>query len=573
MADQRRAVSVASKNAALVATSAAIVAALALAGLAGAARVGKRDTTPPSAPTTLRVTATTLSSVSLAWTSSTDDVRVAGYGLYLGTKRVATGGEERVVTGGGKRVATGGEKRVVTVGGKRVATVGGTTGTWSRLACGTSYTLGVDAFDAAGNRSKKATLRVSTSACADTNPPSAVSGLVASNVSETALTLTWSASRDNVGVTGYEILRDGAKVAGVSSTSSNQSGLACGTAYDFAVVATDAAGNTSAPTSIAVSTSACSTSTIAASPTGTLFGVHQDLVYFGGDPYWSDRMNVASGLGARVSRSSLLWDKVEPSPGVFDWSRADAVVSGLVSRGIQPLMVLVGSPSWANGSSDRFVVPQDPTSYAKWVSDFASFARAAVARYSDRVHYWEIWNEENEKYFWKPEPRSAQQYTQLYNATRAAMLSADPSAKIAVGGLAGLWYSCCTSGREFLGQMVAAGAKIEHVAIHPYDGGAPDNDKPFDSNFTDIARIHDYLSVLGLPNAKLWVTEWGWKDQPTYLQKSLEMMRDDYPYVELATYFLDIDTPDYPGYGLYSTALQPKAAAAVFKSFVASDDG
>ena len=57
--------------------------------------------------------------------------------------------------------------------------------------------------------------------------------------------MTWNASTDNVGVTGYDVYRNGTKMATVTSTSSSQTGLACGTSYTFGVVARDAAGNSS----------------------------------------------------------------------------------------------------------------------------------------------------------------------------------------------------------------------------------------------------------------------------------------------------------------------------------------
>jgi hypothetical protein len=44
-------------------------------------------------------------------------------------------------------------------------------------------------------------------------------------------TLGWNASTDNVGVIGYDVYRNGAKIASVVGTSSNQTGLTCGTSY------------------------------------------------------------------------------------------------------------------------------------------------------------------------------------------------------------------------------------------------------------------------------------------------------------------------------------------------------
>jgi hypothetical protein len=80
----------------------------------------------------------------------------------------------------------------------------------------------------------------------DTTPPSAPTGLAASGTTSSSTTLSWGASTDNVGVTGYDIIRNGATVATVTGTSTTQSGLAASTAYTFQVKARDAAGNLSA---------------------------------------------------------------------------------------------------------------------------------------------------------------------------------------------------------------------------------------------------------------------------------------------------------------------------------------
>lgn len=80
----------------------------------------------------------------------------------------------------------------------------------------------------------------------DTTPPSVPTGLSADNVTETALDLSWTASTDNVGVTGYEVFQDGISIGITSTTSLAVSGLTAGTAYSFTVTASDAAGNTSA---------------------------------------------------------------------------------------------------------------------------------------------------------------------------------------------------------------------------------------------------------------------------------------------------------------------------------------
>ena len=184
------------------------------------------DTQAPSAPAGVLASSRTANSIALTWSPSTDNVGVTGYGLYRGGSLVGTGTT--------------------------------TTGIFAGLTCNTNYTLAVDAVDAAGNRSAPSTVMVSTTACPDTTPPSTPTGVAASNVSQTGLTLSWNASTDNVGVSGYDVYRNATKMATVTSRSSSQTGLACGTSYTFAVEALDAAGNRSPRAQMSASTSACS---------------------------------------------------------------------------------------------------------------------------------------------------------------------------------------------------------------------------------------------------------------------------------------------------------------------------
>nr|WP_229070179.1 cellulase family glycosylhydrolase [Actinoplanes sp. DH11] len=81
---------------------------------------------------------------------------------------------------------------------------------------------------------------------ADTVAPSVPGQPAATNVTATGLTLTWAASTDNVGVTSYDVLRNGTVVATISGTSHSVTGLTAATAYTFSVRARDAAGNVSA---------------------------------------------------------------------------------------------------------------------------------------------------------------------------------------------------------------------------------------------------------------------------------------------------------------------------------------
>jgi Cellulose binding domain len=85
-----------------------------------------------------------------------------------------------------------------------------------------------------------------TTGPADTQPPTVPTGLSGTASSNTQINLSWNASTDNVGVTGYDIERDGAVVGSSSSTSFADSGLARNSLHTYRVRAKDARNNRSA---------------------------------------------------------------------------------------------------------------------------------------------------------------------------------------------------------------------------------------------------------------------------------------------------------------------------------------
>lgn len=176
------------------------------------------DTVAPSMPGGLAATPG-LSHIALSWTAATDNIGVTAYRILKN--------------------------------GNLLTTVNQLSFTDSGLPSNTEADYEVFALDAVGNVSSPAQITVAT--LADTEAPSLPANLAATPGYVT-MGLSWSASSDNAGVTGYRIYRDSVLRATTPDAAFGDTGLVPGVEYDYEVAAVDSAGNESARAPLTVST-------------------------------------------------------------------------------------------------------------------------------------------------------------------------------------------------------------------------------------------------------------------------------------------------------------------------------
>ncbi|WP_339889881.1 endonuclease [uncultured Flavobacterium sp.] len=159
----------------------------------------------------------------------------------------------------------------------------------------------------------------------DTTAPSTPLNLLASNSTTSSLQLNWSASTDNISVTGYDIYMNGSLKVTVTSTTTNITGLSSGTTYSFYVKAKDAAGNYSS-----------NSSTINATTTAT--SLVTDLYfseYLEGSSN-NKALEIANNTGSSISLSSYVVKK--QTNGAGSWSTGISL-SGTLTNGSKFVLV------------------------------------------------------------------------------------------------------------------------------------------------------------------------------------------------------------------------------------------
>ena len=177
---------------------------------------------------------------------------------------------------------------------------------------------------------------------ADTAAPSAPTALVASGTTQTTTNLSWSASTDNVGVTGYDVYRGTTLLGTVTSNSFSVTELSASTAYSFLVKAKDAAGNiSSASNTLNVTTTANSGSTA----TELLFSE-----YIEGSSN-NKALEISNATGSAVNLS--VYSVKKQTNGSGSWSSGMSL-SGTLSNGSKFTLVnsAIASSCYATGSAN-----------------------------------------------------------------------------------------------------------------------------------------------------------------------------------------------------------------------------
>ena len=220
-------------------------------------------------------------------------------------------------------------------------------------------------------------------------------------------------------------------------------------------------------------------------------------------------LSLAKDAGAFAVRLDLDWGLIEPTRGTFDWALSDRIIDAVVAHGMCPYGIVGYTPRWARVAAavdNPHARPADP-------AEFASFARAVVERYQDRMRLWEVWNEPNLVSFFAPAPDVAA-YSELLRLTYQAIKQVQPDSTVLAGGMAPAETTQGNiTGTTFLSQMYDHGANqyFDAFNVHPYTWPYLPND-PGTSSWNTAMKMwamRDVMVAGGDANKQIWITEFG----------------------------------------------------------------
>ena len=340
----------------------------------------------------------------------------------------------------------------------------------------------------------------------------------------------------------------------------------------------------------------------------------QDDVAFRWAPDRMSALDRARDAGSTVVRTTLYWYQValerpaspaNPFDPAYKFDDVDELVRGAQKRGIEVMLTIWGTPSWANGGKGPNFMPN-------LLSDATSFARAVATRYSGRfvgvphVRFYTVWNESNLEQFLAPQFDAAGKsvgpalYAKLYRAFYSGIKAGNSKALVGVGETSprgrdkpspGETQDSHTPGR--FAELVAKARpkiKFDAWAHHPY---------PTAPNLPPTQRVRwPNVSLSMLPRFEaslarwfgravpIWITEYGHETKPedsrgvsrtaqaAYLKQALGIARND-KNVELFIWFIlrdDYSTSISWQSGLYDLHWTPKPALGGFGPIARSVD-
>jgi hypothetical protein len=286
-----------------------------------------------------------------------------------------------------------------------------------------------------------------------------------------------------------------------------------------------------------------------------IVGLNADVSGWGGASTAPRLDEVVSQTGTRWLREEFVWSRIEPRPGLFDFSYYDHFMLLAVRRGEHILPLLYETPSWDGPAYNA--IPSDPVAFAEYVA-------AVIRRYGPHGSFWtqhpglarsaipavELWNEpfspSGDDGVYDPA-----RYARLVKAAAIAAHAVDPAIDV-------LLAAEMQSGRDAHGDwqwwvnaLYKAVPDLNHyfdgVAMHDYGADTRTLSpmvwgQPY-QNYGRMLRIDNLrrqFVIHGAGGKPFWITEVGWS---TCTQPVMDCVSEAQQAANLATLFNDARGP------------------------------
>ena len=249
------------------------------------------------------------------------------------------------------------------------------------------------------------------------------------------------------------------------------------------------------------------------------------------------QVNFAATAGASMWRSSITWDAVEKTKGVYKMpSQLTEVMNQTRTTGMQALIILAYNNNNTDANGNLFYGEVDPDN-TTWVNAYAEYcyqvALYMAKNYPDQVVGFEIWNEWNHATMSKvpdKNDRTGAKYAKVVIAAskriREVNKAYGTNFKVIAGAAAGDGYIQTTNSYKFITSLLSTTGimdAIDGYSFHTYpkpEKGTNSSSNPRLFEFVSpeefdyvnrIKFVQDLMKKYGADDTKeIWLTETGW---------------------------------------------------------------
>jgi hypothetical protein len=195
----------------------------------------------------------------------------------------------------------------------------------------------------------------------------------------------------------------------------------------------------------------------------------------------------------RLWDSAVSWADLNPSKGVYNWTKLQEALASPIAQGREVMYVLGNTPAWAGDGS--------PSSAPKNMNDVYDFVKALCGQGGGRITTYEAWNEGNLQTFWTGTQAELAQVTQQVRRALTDCPSGGNVVAASTGTRAeGAFVNNYT---EYLKELAKLGWPIDGYAVHSYPSATGGPTERLDG----VTQYKTMLAVNGAPVKPIYDSE------------------------------------------------------------------
>jgi hypothetical protein len=263
--------------------------------------------------------------------------------------------------------------------------------------------------------------------------------------------------------------------------------------------------------------------------------VHTRLIDEVGEWKIQRSLQLVRKMGADTIVEFFPWAYFEPAEGHYNWGQADRIVRHAKNQGLHIIARMGFVPAWARPDVDDLFTTLNylPDEY---FDEFADFVAQFAARYAGTIDHIIIWNEPNLTFEWGYRAVDPAGYARLLEVVYPQAHEANPNVIILVAPLAPtLEPPGSTNGLNdllYLEALYEAGANnnFDALAMHTYGFTEPPENPPAPDllNFRRAELLHEIMVRYGDVEKPVYITEFGWNDNPRWTKAVRPSLRVGY---------------------------------------------